>query len=111
MIYVHINENNKPWIDAVSTTSQEGYVAKSALLDSQIAALVNYPDKCYVDENSGAVITPQDLPMSEAEKNAQANQQAVTTLQGQVATLQQANSQLQKQLSALVLSLAKGGNK
>ena len=111
MLYVHVNQNNKPWIDAVSTTAQEGYVAKPALLDNQIAALMNYPDKCYVDENSGAVITPQDLPMSDAEKNAQENQQAVATLQGQVTTLQQSNAQLQKQLSALVLSLAKGGNK
>lgn len=110
MLYVHVNQNNKPWIDAVSITAQDGYDAKPALLDSQIVALINYPDKCYVDD-TGAVVTPSNLPMSDAEKNAQENQQAVATLQGQVTTLQQSNAQLQKQLSALVLSLAKGGNK
>lgn len=110
MLYVHVNEQNKPWIDKVSTQPLDGYDAKNGLLDYQILALVNFPDKCWVDDN-GAVVTPQDLPLSEAEQNAQKAQETINQLTGQVTTLSQSNSNLQKQLSNLILSIAKGGTK
>lgn len=113
MLYVHINENNKPWIDAVSTTSQEGYVAKPGLLDNQIIALMNYPDKCYVDD-SGAVITPNQLPLSQAEQQAQQAtltinglKQQVTDLTGQITQANADKEALQSQIAGLMVEISK----
>lgn len=112
-LYVHINANNKPWIDAVSTTAQDGYTLKPALLDSQKLALLNFPDKCYVDDN-GAVVTPDNLPLSDAEKQAQEASLTITKLQQQVSDLSsqvnQANSDkesLQSQIASLMIEISK----
>lgn len=67
-LYVHVNESNKPWIDMVSTEKKDGYVAVSGLMDYQTLALLNFPDKCFLDD-LGIVHAPNDLPISEQEKN------------------------------------------
>lgn len=112
-LYVHINANNKPWIDAVSTTAQDGYTLKPALLDSQKLALLNFPDKCYVDDN-GAVVTPNQLPLNDAEKQAQQTNMTIDNLQKQVTDLtsqiNQANSDkdaLQSQIASLMIEISK----
>lgn len=60
-LYVHINANNKPWIDSVSTEQKDGYVSVSGLMDYQKLALLNYPTKCFLDDN-GVLHAPTDLP-------------------------------------------------
>lgn len=69
-IYVKVSETDKPYIESVSTEALDGYVAKDGLLNSQIIALLNYPTKCYVDD-SGVVVVPNQIPLSDAEKQAQ----------------------------------------
>ena len=69
-IYVKVSETDKPYIEKVSTEPLDGYEAKNGLLNDQIIALLNYPTKCYVDE-SGVVFTPNQIPLSESEKQAQ----------------------------------------
>lgn len=69
-IYVKVSETDKPYIEKVSTEPLEGYEAKNGLLNDQIIALLNYPTKCYVDDN-GVVFTPNQIPLSESEKQAQ----------------------------------------
>ena len=87
MLYVHIDEQNKPWIDKVSTEKLDGYEAKPGLLDNQIIALMNFPDKCYVDDN-GVVVTPNQLPLSEAEKQSQQSQLQLEKMQSQIKDMQ-----------------------
>lgn len=113
MLYVHINENNKPWIDKVSTQPLDGYDAKPGLLDIQIIALMKFPDKCYVDD-SGAVITPNQLPLSQAEEQAQQATLTIDNLKQQVANLtaqiKQANAdkeELQSQIAGLMVEISK----
>lgn len=113
MLYVHINENNKPWIDKVSTEKLDGYEAKPGLLDSQIIALMNYPDKCYVDD-SGAVITPNQLPLSQAEQQSQEAtltinglKQQVTDLTGQITQANADKQALQSQIAGLMVEISK----
>lgn len=69
-IYVKVSETDKPYIEKVSTEPLAGYEAKNGLLNDQIIALLNYPTKCYVDD-SGVVFTPNQMPLSDAEKQAQ----------------------------------------
>lgn len=69
-IYVKQSATDKPYIEKASTEALDGYVAKEGLLNEQIIALLNYPTKCYLSD-SGAVITPNQIPLSDAEKQAQ----------------------------------------
>lgn len=112
MLYVHLDNTGK-WIDSVSTEQKVGYQAKPGLLDSQIIALINFPTKCWVDDN-GAVVTPDNLPLSDAEKQAQEASLTITKLQQQVSDLSsqvnQANSDkesLQSQIASLMLEISK----
>lgn len=112
MLYVHVSETNKPWIDEVATEEKEGFEAKPALLDSQISALINFPTKCWVD-NNGAVITPDSLPLSDAEQKYQQNDLTIKNLQEQVTQLvsqvNQANADkqsLQNQITVLTQQIS-----
>lgn len=128
-IYVHVSEQNKPWIDMVSTEQKDGYVSVSGLMDYQVIALLNYPTKCFMDDN-GVIHAPQDLPMSEQQKQAQLVpelQNKVNSLNSTIGNLQselktanadnsakaQQITNLQNQVARLVLKIAQlsGGDK
>lgn len=128
-LYVHVNEQNKPWIDMVSTEQKDGYVSVSGLMDYQVIALLNYPTKCFMDDN-GVIHAPQDLPMSEQQKQAQLVpelQNKVNSLNSTIGNLQselktanadnsakaQQITDLQNQVARLVLKIAQlsGGDK
>lgn len=86
-IYVKQSATDKPYIEKASTEALDGYVAKEGLLNDQIIALLNYPTKCYLND-SGAVITPNQIPLSNAEKQAQDMQLQFTNMQKQIADMQ-----------------------
>lgn len=111
MLYVHVDNTGK-WIDSVSTEEKDGYQAKPGLLNNQIIALMNFPSKCWVDDN-GAVITPDNLPLSDAEQKYQQNDLTIKNLQEQVAQLvsqvNQANADkqsLQNQITVLTQQIS-----
>lgn len=128
-LYVHVNEQNKPWIDMVSTEQKDGYVGVSGLMDYQKLALLNYPTKCFLDDN-GVLHAPTDLPTSEQQKQAQLVpelQDKVNSLNSTIGNLQnelktanadnsakvQKITDLQNQVARLVLKIAQlsGGDK
>lgn len=111
MLYVHVDNSGK-WIDSVSTEKKDGYQAKPGLLDNQIIALMNFPTKCWVDDN-GAVVTPDNLPLSNAEQKYQQNDLTIKNLQEQVTQLvsqvNQANADkqsLQNQITVLTQQIS-----
>ena len=111
MLYVHVDNSGK-WIDSVSTEQKDGYQAKPGLLDNQIIALMNFPTKCWVDDN-GAVVTPDSLPLSDAEQKYQQNDLTIKNLQEQVTQLvsqvNQANADkqsLQNQITVLTQQIS-----
>lgn len=105
MLYVHVSEENKPWIDAVVTEPKDGFDAKPGLLDSQVLALIKYPTKCWVN-NNGAVMTPDNLPLSDAEQKAQQNDLIIKQLQDQVSQLTSQVNQSNSDKSALQSQIA-----
>lgn len=136
-LYVHINANNKPWIDMVSTEQKDEYVAVSGLMDYQKLALLNYPDKCFLDDN-GVLHAPTDLPdedvnqvkllqekvsemqgkingltsdLSSATQDNQVKATQVKNLQNQVAQMLLKIAQLNKSAQAQTTTTVQGGNK
>lgn len=112
MLYVHVDNSGK-WIDSVSTEQKDGYQAKPGLLDNQIIALMNFPTKCWVDDN-GAVVTPNQLPLSQAEEQAQQATLTIDNLKQQIndltAQITQANADkqaLQSQIAGLMVEISK----
>lgn len=100
MLYVKVNETDKTWIVDVSTEQKDGYVAKPGLLNDQKIALLDYPDKCYVDE-TGAVITPNQLPMSDAEKQAAQNKIDISDFKDSINSLNKQITDMQANIDTL----------
>lgn len=94
-IYVKVSETDKPYIEKVSTEPLEGYEAKNGLLNDQIIALLNYPTKCYVDDN-GVVFTPNQIPLSDAEKQAQTIKLEFADMKQQITDMQTTIDNLNK---------------
>lgn len=96
MIYVKVSETNAPYIDLISFEPQEGFVEKEDLPADKMVTLINFTNKCWID-NNGDIQVSNDKLMTDADKqNAQLNMQL---------------NMVQTQFSNLVLALAKGGNK
>lgn len=100
MLYVKVNDTDKTWIVDVSTEQKDGYVAKPGLLNDQKIALLDYPDKCYVDE-TGAVITPNQLPMSDAEKQAAQNKIDISDFKDSINSLNKQITDMQANIDTL----------
>lgn len=96
-LYVHVNEKNAPYLDAISFDEKEGYDEKPYLDPDKMVTLMYNTDKCYLDKD-GNVVVPDIQP-------------EVTETDKQVQALQLQLKMVQSQFSNLVLALAKGGNK
>lgn len=98
MLYVHMDQVKKPYLDDVSTEKKDGYteINANALMSNQLIAVMKYPQTCYLDE-SGALHAPTDLPISDEEKQAQ----MVADLRQQLAASHNINAILLGKLNAL----------
>lgn len=96
MIYVKVSETNAPYIDLISFEPQEGFVEKEDLPPEQMATLINFTNKCWIDKD-GNIQVSNDKLMTDADKqNAQLNMQLKL---------------MQSQFLNMMLALAKGGAK
>lgn len=86
-LYVKQSDANKPYLEKASTENLDGYTLKSALTADQVIKLINFPAQCYLDDN-GAVIVPNQVPMSDQEQSAQKLALQVNDLNSQIAQLQ-----------------------
>lgn len=111
--YVKVSDTDKPYLLDVSMEQKEGYVLVTGIMDSQILALTKFPTKCYLDDN-GALVTPNQIPLSVAEQQAQQTNLTIDNLQKQVTDLtsqvNQANADkeaLQSQIASLMIEISK----
>lgn len=96
-LYVHVNENNAPYLDAISFEEKEGYDEKDYLSVDKMTTLITNPTKCYLDKDGNIVVPDIQPELSDTDKQLQEAQKTIEIMQ--------------KQLSSLVLFVAKGGNK
>lgn len=96
MIYVHVDEKNKPYLDAISLEPQDGYLEKEDLSFDEMATLFNFTSKCWIDKD-GNIQVSKDRLMTDAEKQ---NEQLSMQLK-----------MIQSQFLNMMLALAKGGAK
>lgn len=108
-IYVKQSATDKPYIEKASTESLDGYVAKDGLLNSQIIALLNYPTKCYVDD-SGVVVVPNQIPLSDAEKQAQDIKLQFESMSKQITDMQKTIDDLSTDKANLQIALNNANN-
>jgi predicted butyrate kinase (DUF1464 family) len=87
--YVKVNENEKPYLEAVSQTAQDGYT-EVQVMDSEIVGLVKFTTKCFLKDN-GAVQVPGELPLDEQQKQ-------LADMQSQLNQLTADRDNLKKQL-------------
>lgn len=69
-IYVKVSDTDKPYLSGASTEALDGYTSIEGLTNDQAIAALSRPNKCYVDDN-GVLIVPNQIPLSQAEKDAQ----------------------------------------
>lgn len=96
-LYVHVNQKNAPYLDAISFEEREGYDEKDYLSVDKMTTLITNPTKCYLDKDGNVVVPDAQPEVTETDKQVQA--------------LQLQLKMMQSQFSNLVLALAKGGNK
>lgn len=97
-LYVKQTDQSKPYLSDVSTEDKEGYVLKPALTTNQVVALLNYPDKCFLDDN-GAVIVPNQLPLDEQQQEAEKVKASIVDLNNKITELSNDNTTLNNQLA------------
>lgn len=96
MFYVKQSEKNAPYLEDWSNEPKDGYKPVPAIMDGQIVALTKFTDKCFLNE-TGALITPNQLPLSEQEQRQAAAEAKIDDLKAQLKT-SVANSEKQQQL-------------
>lgn len=96
-LYVHVNEKNAPYLDAISFDEKDGYDEKPYLDPDKMVTLMYNTDKCYLDKDGNVVVPDIQPELSDTDKQLQEAQKTIEIMQ--------------KQLSSLVLFVAKGGNK
>lgn len=69
-VYVKVSDTDKPYLSNASTEALDGYVGIEGLTNDQAIAALSRPNKCYMDDN-GVLIVPNQIPLSQAEKDAE----------------------------------------
>lgn len=96
-LYVHADEKNAPYLDAISFNEKDGYDEKPYLEPDKMVILMHYTTKCYLDKD-GNIVVPNIQP-------------EVTETDKQVQALQLQLKMMQSQFLNMMLVLAKGGGK
>lgn len=96
-LYVHVNEEKAPYLDAISFEEKEGYDEKDYLSVDKMTTLITNPTKCYLDNDGNIVVPNIQPPLSDTEVKLQQAEMQITMMQ--------------HQFSNLILSIAKGGTK
>lgn len=86
-IYVKVSDTDKPYLSGSSTEALDGYTSIEGLTNDQAIAALSRPNKCYVDDN-GVLIVPNQIPLSQAEKDAQDMQLQFANMQKQIKDMQ-----------------------
>lgn len=104
MFYVKQSEKNAPYLEDWSNEQKDGYKPVPAIMDSQIIALTKFTDKCFLNE-SGALITPNQVPLSEQERQRAATEAKIDDLKAQLKTSVENSAKQQQLINYLTIKL------
>lgn len=86
-IYVKVSDTDKPYLSGSSTEALDEYTSIEGLTNDQAIAALSRPNKCYVDDN-GVLIVPNQIPLSQAEKDAQSVKLQLEGMSKQITDMQ-----------------------
>lgn len=84
-VYVKLQENSK-YLDSISFEPKDGYTQKYPITADDWYKLINYPTKCFLNEN-GAIVYPNQVPANQQEQD-------IYSLKQEIAQLKSANNSL-----------------